>query len=72
MEVVGQGIRREDRQHQRGRQSSVNKNINSTPGSNNKCIYSMEYIKKMVREMYRGIQIATKNYLEGRTGWGKF
>lgn len=32
----------------------------------------MEYIKKMVREMYRGIQIATKNYLEGKTGWGKF
>jgi hypothetical protein len=32
----------------------------------------MEYIKKMVREMYRGIKIATKNYLDGRTGWGKF
>lgn len=32
----------------------------------------MEYIKKVVKDIWKGLTIATKNYLDGRTGWGKF
>ncbi len=32
----------------------------------------MEHIKKMIKDLWRGLTIASKNYLEGKTGWGKF
>ena len=32
----------------------------------------MEYIKKMVKDIWRGLTIASELYLKGKTGWGKF
>ena len=29
-------------------------------------------IKKFFKDVYLGIDIANKNYLDGKTGWGKF